>query len=109
MIIRLYFLLLIITNMFQSRNNERGGAVRKFDGAKAIKETAQKNGISVTEVRREIKLAINAAMLNPDPAARAFWDKYILNGNKPTPEEFIVYVAKKINAVEKPQRITWSR
>lgn len=72
--------------------------MKKSRGAKAIEEVARKNNISVAEVRREIEIAIVAAMSCPDPAAKAFWDKYIQSGRKPTPEEFIIYMAKKTNA-----------
>ena len=75
--------------------------MRKSKGKKAIEQVALKNGISVAEARREIELAIDAAIANPDPKAQEFWDKYIKDGRKPTPEEFIVYMADKIKKEEK--------
>ena len=78
--------------------------MKNSKGAKAIKEVASKNGVSVAEVRREIEIAIDAALFNPNlsPEARTFWDKYIQNGCKPTPEEFIVYMTNKIKSEKKP-------
>jgi hypothetical protein len=67
--------------------------MKKSEGAKIIKEVARNRGVTVAEVRREMELAIDAAMSNPDPAVRAHWETY---GRKPTPEEFIVDVAKRI-------------
>ena len=70
--------------------------MKKSKGLKALEQVAIQNGVSVAEVRKEIEIAIDAAMANPDPAARDFWDKYIKNNQKPAPEEFIIYIAKKI-------------
>jgi len=66
------------------------------EGKRAIEKVAQKHGISVAEVRKEMELAIEAAMANPDHTAKEFWDKYIKSGRRPTPEEFIVYIANKV-------------
>ena len=76
-------------------------------GKKAIIEVARKNGISVAEVRKEMEFAIDAAMKNPDPMTKRVWDECFPNGKKPTPEEFIVYIAKKVNAEVSPQRVAW--
>jgi len=75
--------------------------MRKSKGKKAIEQVALKSGINVAEARREIELAIDAAIANPDPTVQAFWDKYIKGDRKPTPEEFIVYMADKIKKEEK--------
>jgi len=70
--------------------------MRKSKGFKAIEAVAAKHGISVEECRMEISLAIDVAMSNPDPAVRAYWAGVPRKGDRPTPEEFIVYVAEKI-------------
>ena len=61
------------------------------EGLKAIEMVALRNGVPVSEVRKEIELAIDAAMASPDRDARAFWDQYIQSGRRPTPEEVILY------------------
>ncbi|MDL2287046.1 hypothetical protein LJB90_00560 [Eubacteriales bacterium OttesenSCG-928-G02] len=81
--------------------------MKKSKGEKAIEDVAKSNGISVAEARKEIELAIDMAMANPDPTAKAFWAVYIKNGKKPTPEEFIVYMAKRVESKKHPQKITW--
>ena len=80
--------------------------MKKSRGVKAIKEIARKRGIRVAEARREMELAIDAAMLNPDPASQEFWDKYMQSGNKLTPEDFIVYIAKKIESDKRSEKTT---
>ena len=71
--------------------------MKNSKGIKAIEQVALNRGISVIEVRKEIEIAIDAAMSNPDPAIQALWEQYRKKGSKPTPEEFIVSMAKKVN------------
>ena len=70
--------------------------MKKSKGTRAIEQLALQKGISIAEIREEIEIAINAAMTNPDPAAKKFWTEIMKNGKKPTPEEFIEYVAGKV-------------
>ncbi|MDD4494634.1 MAG: hypothetical protein PHV32_09880 [Eubacteriales bacterium] len=67
--------------------------MKKSKGIKAIEQVAKSKGISVEDVRREIEVAIDIAMHNPDSEAQTFWSNYIQTGLKPTPEEFIVSMA----------------
>ncbi len=60
----------------------------------ALEIIAAKEGISLEEVRREIQLAIDDAMKNPDPKVQAEWRKIPKKGKKPTPEEVIEFVSK---------------
>jgi len=72
--------------------------MKESDGAKAIKQIARTNGVSIADVRREMEIAIDTSLYNPDPEIQAFWEPYIRNGQKPTPEEFILYMAKKVKS-----------
>lgn len=60
--------------------------------------TARKEGISVDEVRCEIQKAIDDAMQSDDPAVQAYWKKIKYKGEKPTPEEVVLYIAKQVKA-----------
>lgn len=60
---------------------------------KALKKLAQKEGVSVETVRREIENAITAAQRSTDPQAQKFWKSVPRKGERPTPEEVIVYIA----------------
>lgn len=63
--------------------------------SKSILEiVAEKESVSVEEVRREIQLAIDDAMKNPDPKIQAQWRKIPKKGKKPTPEEVIEFIGK---------------
>lgn len=61
-----------------------------------IKQIALQEGISTTEVRREMEMAIEDAHSNTDPGARINFKR--LFGNKiPTPEEFIEKISKQVS------------
>lgn len=59
-----------------------------------IKKIAKANGVSVGEVRREMKFAIEAAYANPNSAALIVPRKDKI----PTPEEFILYCTQMIKS-----------
>lgn len=65
---------------------------------KAFEKIAQKEGISVDEVRQEIQIAIDDAMKSDDHAVQAFWKKIKCSGDKPTPEEVVLHLAEQIKA-----------
>ncbi len=67
----------------------------KRDSRKMFKEVARIHGISVSEVREQMQVAIDEAMNNPDPEKQAEFQQ--LFGNRtPTPEEFICVTSKKL-------------
>ena len=61
----------------------------------ALREVARKNHTTVEEVRKEIRLAMIAAMCNPDPAIQKRWNAIPHAGDTLTPEDFITYVASQ--------------
>ena len=65
---------------------------------RAFEKIARKEGISVDEVRCEIQKAIDDAMQSDDPAVQAYWKKIKYKGEKPTPEEVVLYIAKQVKA-----------
>jgi len=60
---------------------------------KALQQIAKKEGVSVGEVRRNIKLAMQDARSNPDPKIQAFWDSIPHKRDKLTPEDVIAHIA----------------
>lgn len=72
--------------------------MKKSKGLKAMEQVAAKNGVSVAEVRKEIAIAIDEAFSNADPDVQARLAKISRTGDRPTPEEFIVYMAEKIKS-----------
>ena len=59
---------------------------------KILKEIAKNNGVSVTEVRRDIELAFAEAHAKQNDA----WNDIPCKGEIPTIEEFILHVILKI-------------
>ena len=67
----------------------------KSRGEIAIEQLAAQKNISVEEIRREIGLAIDEAIANKEPEVHKQWAEILKYGQKPTPEEFIEYMADK--------------
>ncbi len=65
---------------------------------RALEKVAQKEGISVEEVKREIAMAIAAAYSNPDPKIQRRWNDIPCKGDVPTPEEVITQLSKEVRA-----------
>jgi len=63
---------------------------------KAIQELAKKEGVSEETIRFEIERVISNAQLNADPQIQAFWEAVPHEGEKPSPEEVIAYIANHI-------------
>ena len=69
---------------------------------RSLKKVAEKYGVSVEEVRRDISFAASTAKENPDPKIQAFWDSIPSKGEKPTPEEVIAHIAGIADKKHKP-------
>lgn len=65
---------------------------------KILKKIAEKEGISVEEVYREMQTAIDAGFSNPDPAIQAAWRNIPLPCGKPRPEDVIAYCTGMLKA-----------
>ena len=68
---------------------------KHIDADAALREVARKNHITVEEVRKEIRLAMIAAMCDPDPAIQRVWREIPCAGAALTPEDLITYIAKQ--------------
>lgn len=70
--------------------------MKKCSAEKAIKLTAEKEGVSVKEIRRQLELAILAGIASLDPSTRDKWKKVPCESDIPTPEELITYIATHV-------------
>ena len=68
---------------------------RNIDAEAALREVARKNHTTLEEVRKEIRLAMIAAMCDPDPAVQKRWREIPHTGDTITPEDLITYIAKQ--------------
>ena len=66
-----------------------------IDAESAFWEVALKNHTTLEEVRKEIRLAMIAAMCDPDPSIQRVWREIPCAGAALTPEDFITYIAKQ--------------
>lgn len=62
----------------------------------ALQAIADREGVSISEVRKEIQAAIDEGMKSTDKSVQEYWSKIPRKGMKPTPEEVINYIAKSI-------------
>jgi len=61
---------------------------------KIYRTIAKQHGVTVAEVKRDMQAAIDEAYKNPSPSALAVPRK----GDKPTTEEFVAHVARRVQA-----------
>lgn len=73
--------------------------MRSTKVTKAFEKIAMCEGVSVTEVREEIQKTIDEAMKSDDPKIQAYWNKMPYKGEKPTPEEVVLYIAKQVKSI----------
>ncbi|WP_313529334.1 hypothetical protein [Anaerotignum sp.] len=64
--------------------------------SKALEMLAQRDGVSVEYVKKQIQIAMIAGMSSSDPDAQAFWQNLPHEGDIPTPEECIAYISGNI-------------
>jgi hypothetical protein len=62
-----------------------------------LKAIAKKEGISEDDVRNEIALAVSLALKSNDSHIQAFWRDIPCDGEAPTIEEIIDYIATQIS------------
>ena len=61
----------------------------------ALLEVARRHHTTVEEVRKEIRLAMIAAMCDLDPSIQRVWREIPCAGAALTPEDLIAYIAKQ--------------
>jgi len=72
--------------------------MKKSKADRILKKIAAQNGVTVSEVRREIELALKAGMDNPNPAVREKWNSVSTDGQLPSPEEALSYLEDQLHS-----------
>ncbi len=62
-----------------------------------LKKIAKENGTTPEIVRLEMQQAINQAYIHHDTDAQPLWDNMTFEGDRPTPEEFILQLAMMLD------------
>jgi len=70
--------------------------MEKVNAEKAIREIAVREGITVEEVRKEMKKAMLIGLCSQDPSVQEKWKRIPCKGEVPTPEELITYMAENV-------------
>ncbi len=60
---------------------------------KVFEQIALKEGVTVDHIRKEIEIAINIGLSNPDPNVQKMWAAIPCKSHKPTPEELVRYLS----------------
>jgi len=63
-----------------------------------LQEIAKKEGITENDVRNEIALAVSFALKSSNPQIQNFWKEIPCDGENPTIEEIIDYIAIEIHS-----------
>ena len=66
----------------------------------ALQKVARKNHTTVEAVRREILLAMTAAMCSSDPSIRRKWSEIPCSGDMITPEELITHLSQRCRQLQ---------
>ena len=72
-----------------------------------IKRIAREQNTTPEKVRREMELAIEEAMSSRNPFVRARWKKMPYQGEKPTLEEVMEYLVKRVEKRRSFLRFWW--
>jgi len=71
---------------------------RKETISEYLKIIANKEGVTESDIRNEIALAVSLALKSSDPKVQNFWKDVPRKGETLTIEEIIEYIATKISA-----------
>ena len=63
---------------------------------RALRKIAEREGVTVDSVRRQIQIAMINGLSSTDPKVKAFWDSIPRENEIPTPEELILYISGTI-------------
>ena len=62
----------------------------------AIKNIAERDGVSVDYVRKQMQLAMLNGLSSTDPQIKGYWSSIPRRGEVPTPEELIIFIAETV-------------
>ena len=63
-----------------------------------LTEIAKKNGVTADEIERDIRTAIQTAMVSNDPSTQAIWKQISPDGSEPSIDVLMDYIIGRIIA-----------
>ena len=81
----------MVIEMLKAQREAELAAARR-----AIEKVARREHKAVEEVRADMIEAMSEGFNSKDPAARAMWAQIPCEGERPTPEELIAWVGKRL-------------
>lgn len=71
-----------------------------------IKQVAKLNNTTPEEVYAEIQIVLDVAFNSQDPEVQKKWAKIPLQGNRPTPEEVVPFLASQVVSSNKNEAVS---
>lgn len=71
-----------------------------------IKQVAKLNNTIPEEVYAEMQIALDVAFNSKDPEVKKKWAKIPLQGNRPTPEEVVPFLASQVISSNKNEAVS---
>ena len=85
---------LCIAEMYRSVGQDMDKKRLKI-ATRTLEAVAMKEGVTVSEVKKEIQKAMLIGLCSQDPAVQAHWAKIPREGEVPTPEEVILFLTEQ--------------
>ncbi len=74
----------------------RNRQITKEQANQVFGTIAAREGVSVEKIKNDILFAMEIGMANPDPKVKSVWSSIPCAGEKPTPEELLIWAIKKM-------------
>lgn len=62
----------------------------------ALKKIAAREGKTVSQITKDISMALLVGMCSPDPNVQAYWKRIPCEGDIPTVEEVIIFLSEEV-------------
>ena len=79
-----------------SKKRNKNAHEKQNAADRALRKIAEREGVTVDSVRRQIQIAMINGLSSTDPKIKAFWDNIPRENEIPTPEELILYISGTI-------------
>lgn len=78
------------------KKNRNKTMKQKIVAENAIRRIAERDGVSMEYVRKQMQIAMINGLCSTDPKVKAFWAAVPRENEVPTPEELIIYISETV-------------